>query len=296
MSQEIEPPNGPKDKKEPPGDNTPARFGRAVLQTVGGVVPFAGGFLSAVAGIWGEREQEKFNEFIRAWAAMIQDELREKQQTILEIAARLDLHDEEIAKRVRSDEYQSLLKKAFRQWAGAESAKKREYIRNILANAGASRLASDDVVSLFLDWLQRYSEFHFAVIGWIFSNKGTTRGGIWRGLGRQQVREDSADADLFKLLIRDLSTGGVIRQHRETDYMGRFIAKPTQRRERNDGDARPMKSAFDNEEQYELTALGEQFVHYAMSELPLKIAYTRSEESDESSDKHEGEDNGTQER
>jgi len=34
-----------------------------------------------------------------------------------------------------------------------------------------------------------------------------------------------------------------------------------------------MKSAFDDGEQYELTALGEQFVHYAMTDLPPKIEF-----------------------
>ena len=34
-----------------------------------------------------------------------------------------------------------------------------------------------------------------------------------------------------------------------------------------------MKSAFDNEDQYELTGLGQQFVHYAMNELTLRIEY-----------------------
>ncbi len=32
-----------------------------------------------------------------------------------------------------------------------------------------------------------------------------------------------------------------------------------------------MTSAFDNQEQYELTELGQQFVHYAMTDLPIKI-------------------------
>ena len=39
-----------------------------------------------------------------------------------------------------------------------------------------------------------------------------------------------------------------------------------------------MKSAFDDTEQYELTALGQQFVHYAMTELSLKIAYENNKE------------------
>ena len=34
-----------------------------------------------------------------------------------------------------------------------------------------------------------------------------------------------------------------------------------------------MKSAFDEEDLYELTELGQQFVHYAMTDLPLRIEY-----------------------
>jgi hypothetical protein len=41
-----------------------------------------------------------------------------------------------------------------------------------------------------------------------------------------------------------------------------------------------MKSAFDDEEQYELTALGEQFVHYAMTDVPPKLEFTMQNESD----------------
>ena len=37
-----------------------------------------------------------------------------------------------------------------------------------------------------------------------------------------------------------------------------------------------MKSAFDREEMYELTELGQQFVHYAMTDLPIKIEFKSS--------------------
>ena len=52
---------------------------------------------------------------------------------------------------------------------------------------------------------------------------GISRGSVWSELGKNEVPENSADADLFKLLFRDLSMGGVIRQHREVDYYGNFI-------------------------------------------------------------------------
>lgn len=74
------------------------------------------------------------------------------------------------------------------------------------------------------------------------------------------------------MLFRDLSTGGIIRQHRETDYYGNFIQKTPERRTRGGG-PKPMVSAFDTEEGYELTELGKQFVHYAMTDLPPKISF-----------------------
>jgi hypothetical protein len=45
---------------------------------------------------------------------MLQAEMAEKTQTILEIMARLDLNDKKTADRIESQEYQSLLRKAFR--------------------------------------------------------------------------------------------------------------------------------------------------------------------------------------
>lgn len=240
-------------------------------------MPFAGGVFSAAAGYWSEQEQKRVNDFLRAWIKMLEEELREKQDTVAQIIERLDVHDDEIAKRLRSEEYQSLVRKAFRNWAGAESEKKQEYVRNILSNAAATRISSDDVISLFIDWLQNYSEFHFAVIGEIYRTPGTTRGQIWRALGKGACREDSAEADLYKLLFRDLSTGGIVRQHRETDYAGNFLAKPKTKRPRGSG-SRQLESAFEDEKQYELTALGRQFVHYAMTDVPVKIEYKRQGE------------------
>lgn len=248
---------------------------RAALNTVSGAIPFAGGVLSAIAGIWSEREQKRVNEFLHHLLQMMNAEMKEKERTIAELAARLDMQDDDVAKRVESPEFQALLRKAFRDWAGAESERKRTFIRNVLANAAASDLTSDDVVRLFLDWIKTYSEFHFEVIGAIYNSAGITRGGVWRKLGRKPVREDSADADLFRLLFRDLSTGGIIRQHRETDYEGKFLAKPVKKGPPvPKGTTKIMKSAFDEDEQYELTALGEQFVHYAMTDLPPKLEFS----------------------
>lgn len=267
----------PKDESKLPESGKVAKVSRGALQAIGGAVPFAGGVFSAIAGAWSEGEQDKINRFFEDWVRMLEDELKEKQETIIEIMARLDLQDEAISERVSSVEYQSLVKKTFREWSGAESQDKRTYIRNILSNAAASKVSSDDVIRMYIDWINQYSELHFQVIGAIYNSDGITRGQIWRKIGKGQVREDSADADLYKLLIRDLSTGSIIRQHREVDYHGNFITKSPQKRPKGSG-PKPAVSAFDENEGYELTGLGQQFVHYAMSELPLKIEFTDEEE------------------
>jgi hypothetical protein len=119
--------------------------------------------------------------------------------------------------------------------------------------------------------MNTYSELHFSVIASIYNDKGVTRARIWEKVGKEDVREDSAEADLFKLLIRDLSTGGIIRQNREKDYAGNFLRKPAQRRSRFVSTT--VESAFDDTKGYELTELGQQFVHYAMTNLPLRINF-----------------------
>ena len=261
-----------------PGDEMPdeskgGKAARGALQIASGAVPFVGGIFSAIAGAWSENEQAKVNRFFKQWIRMLEEEIREKEATVVEIMGRLNLQDEKIAARVESRAFQSLVKKTFRDWAGAESEDKRVLIRNLLSNAAASTVSSDDVVRMFIDWISQYSELHFKVIGAIYNTNGISRGEVWRKIGKGRVREDSADADLYKLLFRDLSTGGVIRQHRKTDYQGNFIAKPAAKRT-SGGGSRTLISAFDEEEPYELTELGQQFVHYAMTELTSRIAYT----------------------
>ena len=195
---------------ELPEGGSGGKITRAVLDVAGGAIPFAGGLLSAVAGAWSEREQERINRLLHEWVRMLAREMKEKEQTILEIMARVDMCDEKIAERVESPEYQALLRKSFRDWAGAESEEKSVLIRNLLANAAAATMTNDDVVRLFLEWIKQYSELHFAIIGKIYNSSGMTRRDVWEVLGRDTVREDSADADLFKLIFRDLSMGGIV--------------------------------------------------------------------------------------
>jgi hypothetical protein len=235
-----------------------------------GAVPGVGGAIAGIAGIWSEQEQEDFNRIFKAWLKLQEDEIREIGITIMEVMARVDQNDEDVRRRMESPEYLRLIKKCFRDWSAAESEEKRRLIRNLLSNAAATKICSDDIISMFITWIDLYSESHFAVIREVYKSPGTTRQQIWASIRGQAGREDSADADLFKLLIHDLSTGHVIRQHREKDYYGNFI-KATPRK-RQAGGSQAMTSAFDDEKSYELTELGKQFVHYTMNEIVPRLS------------------------
>lgn len=243
---------------------------RAALAFLSGLIPGVGGAFGAAAGAWSEAEQKRFNKIFASWLKLQEEEIKEIGITLAEVMVRLDVNDPKVEERVQSQEYLSLVKKCFRDWSAAESEEKRVLLRNLLANAASCSMTSDDVIRLFIEWINKYSEAHFKVVGCIYNNSGITRAQIWRSLHGENVREDSAEADLFKVIIRDLSMGNIIRQHRKTDHRGRFIKSEPQRR--SSGNSSPyMTSAFDNKKQYELTDLGRQFVHYTMNEIVPKI-------------------------
>ena len=186
------------------------------------------------------------------------------------MADRLESFGDDLQERIQSDAYLALVRRGFRSWDQAETEEKREFIRKLLSNAAGTKLCPDDLVRLFISWIDNYHESHFAVIRVVHGRPGVTRAGIWNAVHGGTVREDSAEADLFKLLIRDLSTGEVIRQHRDTTPYGEYVRKA---RSGSRGQASgTLKSAFDDQDGYELTGLGTQFVHYVLDELVPRIA------------------------
>jgi hypothetical protein len=245
---------------------------RLIINALSGLVPYFGGVISGAAGVWSEANQGKVNDILLAWMKLKEQELAEIGKTLSEVLARLDTNDPKVEERARSPEYASLLRRAFRDWSAAESEEKRVLVRNILIGAAGSRLCSDDVLKQFLQWVNLYSEAHFKIVRTIYKYPRATRAEIWDQVDGADVREDSAEADLFKLYVRDLSTGGLIRQVRQTDSEGRFLKKVVPKNTRAASRSHIAKSAFDQKEEYVLTALGQQFVHYAMTEDVVKIS------------------------
>lgn len=241
------------------------KFGMAAL----GSIPWVGGFMSAIASLYDENGEIKANDLQTQWLeehSLRMDVLRD---TLIGMAERISNLGDDVYERMESEEYLALVRKGFRQWDQAETDEKKIYIRFLLTNAVGIRLADDDLIRLFLDWINNYHEAHFAVVREIYKKPGSTRYNIWMAIHGKLVKEDSAEADLFKMLIRDLSMGGVIRQHRETNSQGQFIK--AQRPQGKGNTTTTMESAFEGTKPYELTELGSKFVHYTMEDVVTRI-------------------------
>jgi hypothetical protein len=235
-----------------------------------GSIPWVGGFVSAAVSFKTEEGNIRTDNLQTQWLEEHSRKINRLMHDLQEIAGRLDSLGQQIDERIQSEGYLNLVRQGFRTWDQADTDEKRKYVRNIISNAAGTQLCSDDVVRLFIDWLRVYNEIHFAVIRHIYKNPGCSRFEIWDAIYGDLPREDSAEADLFRLLIRDLSTGSVVRQDREVNQDHQFVRKrPVRRRGTLPA---TMESAFEETKPYVLTGLGQQFVHYTMNEVVPRIA------------------------
>jgi hypothetical protein len=163
---------------------------------------------------------------------------------------------------------------AFRVWDESETDEKRKYVRQLVANAAGAPLSSDDVVILFVDWLRKYSLFHFGVITAIFKQPGITKRQIWESMRGSVPPDNSAEADLFKFLFNDLTIGEVARYERQSNAYGEYL-KVDRATVRGSAPS-TLKTPFDDTKGCELTELGKQFVHYTMNESVARLEQSTS--------------------
>jgi len=236
-----------------------------------GSIPWIGGFIAASATLTAEREQQGINDLQKVWLQEHKEKIAELRDALNDIFNRLDNFGDQIQQRIESQEYLALVRKTFRSWDEADTQEKKQMLKKLIMNAGAIQLCDDDLIRLFLHWVELYHETHFVVVRAIYKSPRITRGRLWDAIRAQpKPREDSYEADLFKYLIRDLSTGGVIRQERQTDVYGNFVKKESHGRKQLPA-GNVMKSAFDDNEHYVLTDLGAKFVHYVMEDVAPQL-------------------------
>ena len=193
-----------------------------------GSIPWIGGFISAAVSYKTEEGGIKTNNLQNQWLEEHARKIGNLKKDLEDILERFENIGNQIEERIQSEDYLLLVRKAFRIWDEADTEEKRSYVKNVVTNSAGTRLCSDDVIRLFIDWLDLYHEAHFAVIREIYKSPGITRFEIWDSIYGELPREDSAEADLYKMLIRDLNIGGVIRQERVTNEYGQFLKRKYQ--------------------------------------------------------------------
>ena len=247
-----------------------AKYARFVLAAFS-AIPWVGSVLAAAVALHAENEQGRVNQWTIKWLEDLEASKKRLESTVASMIGRMEELGTQVDERLSDESYLGLVRHGFRVWDDATTDEKRGFVRKTLTNAAGTKLCSDDIIRMFLQWIEQYNELHFRVIRIVYKNPYSTRGDIWAELYEgEPVREDSAEADLFKLIVADLSFGHVIRQHRPTTADGRFLAAP---RSSSRGRRSPtMKSAFDDDKPYVMTELGNQFVHYAMEELAQQLS------------------------
>jgi hypothetical protein len=232
-----------------------------------GILPWVGSLLGAAATLSSENDQEDTTKLLFLWIKEHEIKLKELGATLNSIFGRFESFGERINQRIESEEYLGLVRKTFKKWDEAETLEKRDMLRKLITNAGGITVVQDDWVRMFLDWIEQYHELHFSIIAQIHQSPDITRKAMWMNVKVSIPKDNSAEADMFKLLIDDLTRGRVIRQKREVNSQGQFYKK--QRREPRQSDF--MESPFDDEDSYVLTELGTGFVQYVMNELTPQI-------------------------
>lgn len=247
------------------------KYVRFVMAALGSV-PWVGSLIGAAAGFSAEKDQEKLNGLWKLWLQEHEPKLKELTGALAEIIERLDSLGEETQERIESPEYLALVRRSFRSWDEADTAEKREYIKRLLTNAGATKLCPDDLIRIFISWIDNYHESHFAVIKQIYQNSsGITRAAIWDNLNNGvRAKEDSAEAGLFRYLMRELNMGGVIELAKQRDGDGRAYRATPARTPRGMG-SRLVESTYEDTKPWVLTELGQQFVHYVLNDVVKRV-------------------------
>ena len=246
------------------------KYARFILAALGSI-PWVGGVLGGIAALDAENEQGKINELQRLWLQEHKEKIKELGVTIEEILTRLDGFGEEVKNRMESEEYLTLVRRSFTAWDQADTQDKRNMFKRLLTNAAAITLCPDDLIRLFISWIEKYHEAHFVVIKEIYQNPSITRGEIWDHIHPEgRPVDSSADAGLFAYLIRDLSTGGVVHQEKEITYDGSY-RKPPRPLHRSTQSSDTYGSPFEDTKPYVLTELGKEFVRYVMEDVVPQI-------------------------
>ena len=245
------------------------KYGRFVIAALSSI-PWVG-FLGAIANLKAEADQDGVNSFLMLWVQEHELKINELTFTINDILNKLDSFGPDVRARIESPQYLALVRQTFRSWDQSDTTTKRLMFKKLITNAGAITLCPDDQIRLFISWIERYHEAHFAVIKEIYQNKKITKGRIWDNIHSEgRPRDDSAEAGLFGYLMRELNMGGIIHLERSVNSQGQGMRAPRSAPSAQKGND-TVESPFEDIKLWELSELGKEFVRYVMEDIDKQI-------------------------
>jgi hypothetical protein len=133
------------------------RIFEAIALAALGSIPWIGGVIAASASAAasyraGESVAEK-EGLLQEWLQEHQEKLQSLRATLEQMVVRLVGFGQEVEQRITSDQYLTLVRKTFREWDTADTEEKRRLLVQLITNAAGTRIVSDDIVRLFLDWI-----------------------------------------------------------------------------------------------------------------------------------------------
>lgn len=175
------------------------KYGRFIFAILG-AIPWVGSVFAATAAIHAEQEQAKVNLLLFRRVEEHEHAYRRLEDAVRKVIERLEQIGPSAQERLDDEKFLGLVRRAFQVWDEATTDEKGEYVRRAVTNAAATKLCSDDLVRLFLQWIAQYGEVHFRVIQAIYSTPGSTRADIlapdpWRGGPRELGRGGSLQID-----------------------------------------------------------------------------------------------------
>ena len=253
------------------------RFAMAAIGSIpwfGPLLNAMGNLSGALSGLSAEAEQDRINMLLALWIEEHRKKIEILFKTLEDIFSRFENFGEEIQARIESPEYLTLVRRAFTSWDQADTEEKRQMYKRLIINAGATALCEDDLVRLFISWIDSYHEAHFKVIREFFNNPdGITRGQVWDNINKTtRPTDDSSKAGLYSYLTHQLNLGGIISLEKVVTESGRILKKQTPKT--SSSPSRYRESPFEDTKPYYLTELGKEFVHYVMKDAAKQIGST----------------------
>jgi hypothetical protein len=239
-------------------------WARAIAVAIASAIPGVASIAAAQQSLRDDRLAAEVREILEDWLESLEHRVVLLRRDTNWLIGRIEELGDEAIVSAQRPEFLTLVRKAFMAWDRADSDSKRHYLVQLLVNHAGAPLTDDDVVRLFVDWIDRFDESHFRILRSVYRHRPANKLIAGRELfGAQLPVDASAKAGLFRELWRELNMGSLVRDARAIEG-GRFRRKETSRTPR--GARSPYLDPTFDEDEVELTELGSEFVQYVLGD------------------------------